>query len=82
MLVAKREVERNLVVEFLVNADFLKKFRADADPLFNDRLILGMKGIMAESELHVLRARLEGGIKNKAARGELRRGLEGMCEQR
>src|SRR5205814_9005303 len=43
--------------------------------LFNDRLVLGMKGIMAESELHVLRARLEGGIKNKAARGELRRGL-------
>src|SRR6266516_2457652 len=38
-------------------------------------IILGMKGIMAESELHVLRARLEGGIKNKAARGELRRGL-------
>ena len=34
-----------------------------------------MKGIMAEAELHVLRARLEGGIKNKAARGELRRGL-------
>src|SRR5260370_18597531 len=34
-----------------------------------------MKGIMAESELHVLRARLEGGIKSKAARGELRRGL-------
>ena len=30
---------------------------------------------MSESELHVLRARLEGGIKNKAARGELRRGL-------
>jgi DNA invertase Pin-like site-specific DNA recombinase len=53
---------------------------ADADgvyhpALFNDRLILGMKGIMAESGLHVLRARLEGGIKNKAARGELRRGL-------
>src|SRR2546423_4669636 len=53
---------------------------ADADGvyhpgLFNDRLVLGMKGIMSESELHVLRARLEGGIKNKAARGELRRGL-------
>ena len=30
---------------------------------------------MAEAELHVLRARLEGGIRNKAARGELRRGL-------
>ncbi|MGH3163783.1 MAG: recombinase family protein, partial [Streptosporangiaceae bacterium] len=43
--------------------------------LLYDRLILGMKGILAESELHVLRARLEGGIKNKAARGELRRGL-------
>src|SRR6266498_3188952 len=43
--------------------------------LFNDRLILGMKGILAESELHVLRARLEGGIRNKAARGALRRGL-------
>ena len=43
--------------------------------LFDDRLILGMKGIMAECELHVLRARLEGGVRNKAARGELRRGL-------
>src|SRR5512143_3903461 len=41
--------------------------------LFGDRLLLGLMGIMAESELHVLRARLEGGIKNKAARGELRR---------
>ena len=43
--------------------------------LFNDRLVLGMKGIMSEAELHVLRARLDGGIRNKAARGELRRGL-------
>ncbi|MGH3304283.1 MAG: recombinase family protein, partial [Streptosporangiaceae bacterium] len=34
-----------------------------------------MKGIMSEAELHVLRARLAGAIKNKAARGELRRGL-------
>lgn len=53
---------------------------ADADAvyhpaLFGDRLLLGLMGIMAEAELHVLRARLEGGIKNKAARGELRRGL-------
>ena len=30
---------------------------------------------MSEAELHVLRARLLGGIRNKAARGELRRGL-------
>jgi DNA invertase Pin-like site-specific DNA recombinase len=43
--------------------------------LFNDRLVLGMKGIMSEAELHVLRARLDGGIRNKAARGQLRRGL-------
>jgi DNA invertase Pin-like site-specific DNA recombinase len=43
--------------------------------LLNDRLVLGLKGIMAEAELHILRARLEGGIRNKAARGELRRGL-------
>jgi DNA invertase Pin-like site-specific DNA recombinase len=43
--------------------------------LFNDRLVLGMKGIMSEAELHVLRARLTGGIRNKAARGELRTGL-------
>ncbi len=43
--------------------------------LFNDRLILGLKGTMSEAELHILRARLEGGIRNKAARGELRRGL-------
>ena len=43
--------------------------------LFNDRLVLGLKGTMSEAELHVLRARLDGGIRNKAARGELRRGL-------
>ena len=53
---------------------------ADADGvyhpgLFNDRLLLGMKGTMSEAELHILRARLDGGIRNKAARGELRRGL-------
>ncbi len=43
--------------------------------LFNDRLLLGLKGTMLEVELHILRARLDGGIRNKAARGELRRGL-------
>ncbi|MCA1677439.1 MAG: recombinase family protein [Actinobacteria bacterium] len=42
---------------------------------FNDRLLLGLKGTMSEAELHTLRARLEGGIRNKAKRGELRRGL-------
>jgi DNA invertase Pin-like site-specific DNA recombinase len=43
--------------------------------LFNDRLLLGLKGTMSEAELHILRARLDGGIRNKAARGGLRRGL-------
>jgi len=43
--------------------------------LINDRLLLGLKGTMSEAELHVLRGRLNGGIRNKAARGELRRGL-------
>ena len=53
---------------------------ADTDGLyhpgdFNDRLVLGLKGTMSEAELHILRARLDGGIRHKAARGELRRGL-------
>ncbi|VGO19054.1 recombinase family protein [Pontiella sulfatireligans] len=47
---------------------------------FNDRLLLGMKGTMSEAELHVLRARLQGGLMNKARRGELRMPLPvGFC---
>ncbi len=42
---------------------------------FNDRLLLGMKGTISEAELHMIRQRLDGGIRNKAKRGELRRGL-------
>jgi len=38
---------------------------------FNDRLLLGLKGTMSEAELYVMRARLQGGIINKARRGEL-----------
>jgi len=38
---------------------------------FNDRLLLGLKGTMSEAELHIIRARLRGGIINKARRGEL-----------
>ena len=38
---------------------------------FNDRLLLGLQGTMSEAELHVLHARLRGGILNKARRGEL-----------
>ena len=39
---------------------------------FNDRLLLGLKGTMSEAELHVLKARLLGGIISKAQRAELK----------
>ncbi len=39
---------------------------------FNDRLLLGLKGTMSEAELHVLKARLRGGVLSKARRGEYR----------
>src|SRR3982751_5636299 len=42
---------------------------------FNDRLLLGLKGTMSEAELHLIRARLDGGLPNKAQRGELRLAL-------
>jgi DNA invertase Pin-like site-specific DNA recombinase len=50
---------------------------ADADGVyhpgsFNDRLVLGLKGQMAEAELHMLRMRLTAALRHKAARGELR----------
>ncbi len=41
------------------------------DPtLYNDRLLLGMKGTMSEAELHLMRQRLYQGRLNKARRGE------------
>jgi len=39
---------------------------------FNDRLLLGLKGTMSDAELHVLGARLRGGILNQARRGALK----------
>ncbi len=39
---------------------------------FNDRLLLGLKGTMSEAELHMLKARLRGGILSRARRGELK----------
>src|SRR5450631_3940869 len=49
----------------------------DADGLYHPLAFQrpAAAGTMSEAELHALRARLEGGIRNKAARGELRRGL-------
>jgi DNA invertase Pin-like site-specific DNA recombinase len=40
--------------------------------LFNDRLLLGLKGTMSEAELHVLAGRLQGARRAAAARRELR----------
>ncbi len=37
----------------------------------NGRLILGLKGLIAELELHTIRARMTAGLLNKARRGEL-----------
>ncbi len=49
---------------------------ADRDAVYdaedpNDRMLLGMKSIMSEMELHTMRGRLQRGRMNKAARGEL-----------
>jgi DNA invertase Pin-like site-specific DNA recombinase len=38
---------------------------------FNDQLLLGVKGTMSQAELHLIRARLQGGKINKARKGEL-----------
>ena len=48
----------------------------DADSVYdpidpNDRLLLGLRGMMSEAELHVLKSRLHQGKVNKARRGEL-----------
>ena len=49
---------------------------ADQDGLYdptdhNDRLLLGLTGIMSEAELHVLRGRMRQGLLNKVRRGEV-----------
>ncbi|CCD29372.1 Resolvase domain protein [Candidatus Glomeribacter gigasporarum BEG34] len=47
---------------------------------FNDGLLLGLKGTMAQAKLHFLRGRLQGGKLNKAQKGELRFPLPvGLC---
>ena len=44
-------------------------FFVQTDP--NDRMVLGLKGIISEMELHTMKVRLERGRMNKAERGEL-----------
>ena len=42
------------------------------DPaVYNDRLLLGLKGTMSEAELHILKSRMHAGRRAKAERGEL-----------
>lgn len=53
---------------------------ADQDGVYdpgdpNDRLLLGLTGIMSEVELHTMRNRLERGRMNKAQRGEMFHGV-------
>jgi DNA invertase Pin-like site-specific DNA recombinase len=38
----------------------------------NDRLLLGIKGTVSETERHLIMSRLQGGLKSRARRGELR----------
>lgn len=46
------------------------------DPrLYNDRLLLGLKGTMSEAELHMLRQRLDAGRMNQVKRGTYRQRL-------
>lgn len=46
------------------------------DPrLYNDRLLLGLKGTMSEAELHLLRQRLDAGRLNQVQRGAYRQRL-------
>jgi DNA invertase Pin-like site-specific DNA recombinase len=49
---------------------------ADADGLYdptdyNDRLLLGLRGMMNEAELHLMKGRLLEGMRNKARRAAL-----------
>jgi DNA invertase Pin-like site-specific DNA recombinase len=49
---------------------------ADQDGLYdptdyNDRLLLGLRGMMSEAEIHILRGRMYEALLNKARRGEL-----------
>ncbi|MHB1891528.1 MAG: recombinase family protein [Acidimicrobiales bacterium] len=50
---------------------------ADSDGIYhpgdyNSRLVLGLKGTIAEAELHLIRGRLAAGRRHKAAKGELK----------
>jgi len=43
--------------------------------LYNDRLVLGLKGTMSEAEMHFRRQRMHGAIEKRASQGTLRKRL-------
>src|SRR5712691_6393069 len=58
---------------------------ADSDGIYDpaaysDRLVLGLKGTIAEAGLHLLKGRLIAGMRHKAAKGELRVALPAGLE--
>ena len=70
---ARNNADWHRLLEICALADTLILDEEDGvyDPAnFNDRLLLGLKGRMSEAELHVIKARLRGGILNKVRRGE------------
>jgi DNA invertase Pin-like site-specific DNA recombinase len=71
---ARNNADRHRLLEICALADTLILDEDGVyDPAsFNDRLLLGLKGTMSEAELHVIKARLRGGILNKVRRGEYR----------
>ena len=71
---ARNSVDWHRLLEFCALTDTLI---LDEDGIynpreFNDRLLLGLKGTLSEAELYMLKARLLGGLLNKARRGELK----------
>ena len=63
-------------ISYSTYADIGRCLVGDQDGIYdpatpNGRLILGLKGLISELELHTLRARLTAGLLNKARRGEL-----------
>src|ERR1700733_5651440 len=71
---ARNNADRHRLLEICALSDTLILDEDGVyDPAsFNDRLLLGLKGTMSEAELHVLKARLRGGILSRARRGELK----------
>jgi DNA invertase Pin-like site-specific DNA recombinase len=70
---SRRNSDWHRVIELCAVFDTLI---ADEDGVYdprdpNDRLVLGLKGTLFSAELHILRARMRGGLLNKAQRGAL-----------